>query len=445
MIRIKNLHEWILPIFINLTLFNGFIKALSGVRYFPIIIDLFLLLLILAFLYTRKFTQLHKIGMIDVLVVLFMGVASLNMFHPNIPSIQAGVEGFRKFYFMLVGIFIGRYLITKTSLKILIRLLLITSIIISIYGIKQYLFPTPLDFRLIQMSTASPVTYMMGGHIRSFSTMSGPFHLGVFLMSILLLLFSIWLQYQNNRILFLFISIPFLLALIMTVTKSNWFGLIGGGIFLGLINSKNPLRLIKKSLLLSLIGVGSFLFLFQLSSSYPLFQTIYAGLQAFKNPLEAPTMLIRFDLWRDKFLPMIYESPWIGYGTGSAGEGLANLFTSDSSKFINAHNIFFKVQFEQGLIGLIIFVIFLIYIFNLMWRQRKKIQNSFLKIISNWSLAFFVSIIITGIVGSILDAYPVNLLFWIILGSSTRLYNLEKLELENTQIREINPKAINEN
>ena len=428
--KIHDPKAWIIPILITLGCFNGIVKAITGIRYFPLLIDLSIILLLTGWMFTQMLNQNLRLSKEDLIALIFVAMAVLGMFHPNIPSFQAGLEGLRKFAFMILGFIVGRHLINITGLKRLVKLLLISSFVISLYGIKQYLLPSAIDYRLIELSTSSPITYMMGGHIRAFSTLAGPFHLGIFLVGVLLLLVSIWQVYPAKRFVVILFSIPMLLALIMTVTKSNWFALVVGIAFLIVLNSKSPLRTFGQIFLIGTIVLLTFFVLIQVAKAIPIFRTINDGLQAFINPTEAPTMVFRFELWKDTILPLIQQSPWFGYGTGSAGEGLAFLFDSDVSIFTNAHNIFLKVQFEMGLIGSFVFLVLLISIFSHMMKVRRNLKDPFLRVISNWNLAFFVAMMVAGLVGSILDAYPINLLFWILMGSATRLSHLEKNSIE---------------
>jgi O-antigen ligase len=303
----------------------------------------------------------------------------------------------------------------------LIGVLLVGSFFISLYGVKQFIFPTALDYRLIELSTASPVTYMMGGHIRAFSTLAGPFHLGIYLACTLLLLFAIWQRYPNRRRLVMLLAVPMLAALIMTVTKSNWAGLLAGILTLILLNSRQPLRLIWGLIVIGLVAGLVLYLLVWVSSITPGLETVYTGLQALLNPLEAPTFKFRMDLWNETVIPLMTQSPWFGYGTGSAGEGLINLFENTSSIYIVAHNLYFKIQIELGLLGSLCFWCFLFYALIDIWLVGRRLQDRFLKIVSNWTLAFAVAILVAGLTGAILDAYPVNLIFWLLLGISTRL------------------------
>jgi O-antigen ligase len=427
MIRKTTIRNYLVPGLLLIALFNGLVKALTGIRYFPLIIDFALLALLMAivlFLITQKNPT---IGVIDALAISFIALAAAWMFHPNIPSFAAGLEGFRKFAFMIVGLLIGRYWFrTQESLVILTKALIFPVTLIAIYGIKQYLFPTPLDYRLIELSTSSPGTYLMGGHIRAFSTLSGPFHLGILLVGSALLILSLLISGIKRKPIYVIIFLIQITALIMTVTKSNMFALVAGSLVLVLVLTKRPLRTVKRLIFLALLSGVILLIAFSATANNPQFKTVHQGIQDLISPAQAKTFQFRIGLWQEEVLPLIAESPWVGYGTGSAGEGLEFYFENTSSKYIGSHNLFFKVIFEMGVLGLLIFILLLGSCIVTLFAQLKWLQTPFYKAFNAWALAFTAGVLVAGLTGAILDAYPPNLLFWIVLGIATRLPVLER-------------------
>lgn len=421
-ISIREPQAWILPILIALASMNGLIKAITGVRYFPLLIDISLIVLLVTSIAIRFIVDYPKIGILDLLGLAFIAIAIVAMFNPNIPSLQAGVEGFRKFSFMMIGFFIGRYAIRSlTTIKRIVLVLVTLPVLISLYGIKQYLFPSTLDYRLIDLSSASRVTYLMGGHIRAFSTLSGPFHLGIFLVVSLLLLLAITLKIRKYRLVALILGVPQVIALLMTVTKSNWAALIAGGLALILLSARHPLRMVWRVVILAIIVLVLIFGALQFTQNITELKTLNEGILALINPLSAPTVIIRVNLWRETIIPLIKEAILFGYGTGSAGEGLSNLFTNTNSIFVTSHNILLKIQFELGIIGLAVFLIFIFVCVLHIFRTNRKIQEPFIQAIRDWSLAMTVAILVSGLTGAILDAYPTNFIFWLLLGISTNL------------------------
>lgn len=410
---------------IALASFNGLFKAMTGFRYGPLLIDALLVMLLGASIAVRFTNDYPKIGFLDILGILFLFVALMGMFNPNIPSFQAGIEGFRKFSFMIIGFFIGRYAIrTVTTINRIVWVLIFIAFLISLYGIKQYMLPTAIDYRLIDLSSGSRITYLMGGHIRAFSTLSGPFHLGIYLVCSLLLILAIFLRNRRFWLMALLLGIPQLIALLMTVTKSNWAALIAGGAVIIILASRRPIRSFIRLSILAIISFFLIILLYEVTISIPQLRTINDGIQAILNPLNAPTMIIRFELWRDSIIPLLKNAMWFGYGTGSAGEGLSNLFTNSNSVFVSAHNLFLKVQMELGLIGLISFSIFLFITMIHIWKVNQSLRIPSLIIFRDWTLGFTVAILVSGLTSSILDAYPINFVFWLLLGISTHLYRI---------------------
>ena len=434
MLRKSSIRNYLIPGLILVALLNGLIKSITGIRYFPLALD-FVILLMLVFLgLTILYKEKPRIGIIDVLVFSFITYAFIWMFHPNIPSIEAGLEGFRKFAFMASGLFIGRYWFRTTkSIYHLVNFMLVVPTIIALYGIKQFLFPTSLDFRLIDLSTGSSGTYLMGGHIRAFSTLSGPFHLGILLVGSALLIMGILISGIRRSLLLYIALIIQISSLIMTVTKSNMFALVAGSLTLVMLLTRRPLRtlirLISLGIIIILIVYGAFL----ATANSPQFKTVHQGIQDLLNPVQAETFVYRLGLWQDEVLPLILESPWTGYGTGSAGEGLAFYFDGTNSIHVSAHNQYFKIIFELGIPGFLIFISFLSVCFFAIFRHRRRLKEPFLKVFNSWALAFTVGILVSGLAGSMLDAYPVNLIYWIVLGIATRLvYFLNEAAIYST-------------
>lgn len=431
MIRTSTLRNYSIPGLLLLALLNGLVKSITGIRYFPLIIDFVIVSLILFITLSVLDKANPRVGFIDLLVLVFIFLAFIWIFHPNIPSFAAGLEGFRKFAFMLFGFLLGRYWFkSRESIVVLMKVLIIPVTLIAIYGIKQFILPTSLDYRLIDLSTASRVTYLMGGHIRAFSTLSGPFHLGILLVASSLVILALYLAKVKRNILFLgSLFLIQVIALVMTVTKSNMFALIAGCLVLVFLLTKNPVRTALRLFILGIIGLALVWIIFATTANNQQFRTVHQGIKDLINPAQAQTMLFRLELWQEEVIPLMLASPWTGYGTGSAGEGLGFYFENTKSTYISAHNLFFKVIFELGFPGLLIFLTILGLSFIILFRNHRRLNDPLFMAFNAWGLALIVSVLVAGVAGPILDAYPINLLFWIVIGIATRLPKLQSASL----------------
>lgn len=436
MVKKSTLATWLIPILLTIASINGLIKAITGVRYIPLLIDTGMLLLLGLILISRTVNDHWYVSWADILATIAIGIALLQMLNPNIPTFQIALEGFRKFAFMLLGLFIGRYWLNSAPrIRALLVFMLLVPTALSIYGIKQFAFPSSLDYRLIELSTASPITYLMGGHIRAFSSLSGPFHLGIYLVFGLLLLSGIWLYYRKYRLLAIVLFIPQFVALILTVTKSNWFAFAAGLAVLIFINFKRPLALILRAGMVVVLIMIAIPALLRITEAVPQFSTVHQGLNDLINPLQAKTFLIRLNLWKEEAIPLIESSPWIGSGTGSAGEGLGYLFENTSGKYVISHNLYLKVWIEMGLLGLLIFLFLYLYIAIKILRMRQNLKQPLFRLYADWALAMLTSVAVAGLTGAILDAYPANLVFWIVLGIASSLSIIQGKALQHAEDR----------
>ncbi len=419
--RTRNTAVVVMLVLLPLT---AILKAFTGIRFAPLVFDLGLLLACVLHLGEGLLRGKLRMGAADLLLLFLWGLALLQMFNPNVPSMQAGIEGFRKFIFMSIAFYISRHLFHMPDFRQFSKGMILFSIPVTLYGIKQFLVMWPIDYRMIELSTSSPITFLMGGWIRPFSTMSGPFQLGLYLVVMLPLLLVLltrakprpWLRIS----LFLLLGLQIAL-LIMTRTKGNWGGFLVGVIVLVLLQSHNPLRAALRLAGLTVIG-GMVLGLLLTVASGGTLAVLNDAITAVTNPLEAPTFVFRMQLWTEEIIPALREQWLLGYGTSSAGEGLQNLYEGTASQFFYSHNLYIKVLLEMGLIG---FLAFLTLVGTSLWgglrylRRAHSIQPQ-VAMLLQWSMAVTVAFLIGGIVIPTLDAYPANYYFWLLLGVLSR-------------------------
>lgn len=423
--RTRNAAVVVMLVLLPLT---AILKAFTGIRFAPLVFDLGLLLACVLHLGEGLLRGKLRVGAPDLLLLFLWGLALLQMFNPNVPTMQAGIEGFRKFIFMSIAFYISRHLFHMPDFRLFAKGMILFSIPVTLYGIKQFLVMWPIDYRMIDLSTSSPITFLMGGWIRPFSTMSGPFQLGLYLMVMLLLLLVLltkakpkpWLRLSFILLLGLQIAL-----LVMTRTKGNWGGFLVGVIVLVLLQSRNPIRAALRLTGLAVVG-GLVLGLIMYAASGETRAVLDDAIVAITNPLEAPTFVFRMQLWGEEIIPALREQWLLGYGTSSAGEGLQNLYEGTTSQFFYSHNLYIKVLLEMGVIGFLAFL--MIVGTSMLGGVRYLYRASSIKpqvaMLLQWSLAVTVAFLIAGIVIPTLDAYPANYYFWLLLGVLSRARTL---------------------
>jgi O-antigen ligase len=306
--------------------------------------------------------------------------------------------------------------------------MILFSIPVTLYGIKQFLVMWPIDYRMIELSTSSPITFLMGGWIRPFSTMSGPFQLGLYLMVVLLLLLVMLTKAKPKpwlRLSFLLLLGLQIALLVMTRTKGNWGGFLVGVIVLVLLQSRNPIRAALRLAGLAVVG-GLVLGLIMYVASGETRAVLDDAIVAITNPLEAPTFVFRMQLWGEEIIPALREQWLLGYGTSSAGEGLQNLYEGTTSQFFYSHNLYIKVLLEMGIIGFLAFLALVgtSMLGGLRYLYRATNIKPQAAMLLQWSLTVTVAFLIAGIVIPTLDAYPANYYFWLLLGVLSRARTL---------------------
>jgi O-antigen ligase len=399
---------------------TGILKAITGSRYAPLAVDAAVVLVCAAqFLHAANRGKL-RLGVPDLLHGALLVLALIEILNPNVPSLQAGVEGFRKFAFASIAFYIGRHVITARDWLLLMRASSVVAPLISAYAIKQYFFLSAVDWRMIDMATASRVTYLMGGAVRPFATMPGPFHLGLYVAIMIIAWFGLGVHVrrkQTRRLWFPFTVVLPGIALFLTRTKGNWVAVIAGLAVLLALRPGSVLLKMWRILALTLALISVFAYL--LSSSSALSSTLDDALYAVTHPLSAPTFLYRLDLWLSDVLPAIARSPLLGYGTSSATEGLSNLYAGTGSSFFSSHSLYLKILLEMGVPGLVLFMLLVarsVFVgarYLVAHRSDRGCEASVIRTCAATAVLFLVA----GLVIPVLDAYPCNYLFWLALGT----------------------------
>jgi putative inorganic carbon (hco3(-)) transporter len=407
----------ILLVFVPLT---SILKAVTGSRFAPLTFDLALLLAFGLFIGQGLLRHKIRLAWLDVCLAIFLLWAGLQMFNPNVPSLQAGIEGLRKFAFASILFYVGRHFIRTRDVIFFQKSLIIISIFIAGYGLKQFFFMSAIDYRMIELASASPVTYLMGGWVRPFSTLPGPFHLGLYLVVVSLLLIAQLMLKHGRFSTRLFIPLILFLhlgVLFFTRTKGNWVGLVAGISVLMILHTQRPLKLIARFIALSLAITLIVTIIFAVVPSNTL-GVLEDAIVAVTNPWEAPTFVYRVQLWEEIMVPALRENPLWGYGTSSAGEGLSNLYQNTGAKHFPSHNLFLKVFLELGLVGLFLFFVIVAGSLWQGWKSVRRQQHALpnIKLTQYWGIAAVIAFLVAGLAIPTLDAYPANYYFWLLLG-----------------------------
>lgn len=323
-----------------------------------------------------------------------LGVASSGM----VGGLQALVGLKITFFAILAFVVVWRCPFDARERDRLVSVLMVVGVVTAAYGLAQQAIG-PDRLNAIGYPYNETIRFA-GGFMRSFSTFIQPFGFGFFLMVVVLVAVPVILEdpRRPRNQLFL-LALPVLgIAVLSTIVRGAWLGLIVGVVYLGV----HRYRLLLLLLPVAMIAV--------------LFLPAEAAGPAFSGSSTEE----RADGWREN-LPVVIERP-IGTGigsTGSAALATARLSGADRRTY-QTDNYYFKVVLELGLVGLWIFGLLLAGIFSETRRTALRVggrDGAFLA----GAAACVLGIAAACTVATYFEIFPMDLLFWLFAGIAADL------------------------
>lgn len=405
-LKIKfSLNEKRIFIIVFMILYINILRPFSNYRLLEFLIDLIASCCILLHLLTQK---INKIIFILITIIFFFLVLSIiQIFNPNVPTIIAGLEGFRKtalpFIFCFFGLFGFK---THEAIYIFIKRFVIISIPFLLYGVKQYWLPTNIDYLYLSTNEANIYTGQLFGKERAVSFFAGPFHFGMFAAIITILcLYLIQKTHKfKERLIWIVSLFLSLLSCYCTLTRTNFVAMIFSILFyIILVKMKKYLFLIPFMAALCILIINYFI-----NNAYKLLMSKLEFVRLIGTIFNAgddSRFLGRIDGWKE-ILSLISKHPIIAYGIGSAGDTLQ--YTYDFNYHITSHDFYLKILMETGFIGLGLVAIFLILILTGLIFHSIRTDNLNDKHLFAASLSILSIFLVNSFVNSTIETYPVS-------------------------------------
>lgn len=386
-------------------LYVNALRPFNVYQYAALSVDLLIVCCIFLHLFTQRINK--NIFFLLMLLSGFVFLSVLQIFNPNIPELSAGIEGLRKTSFALILVFIG-LLSFKDIEKInwFIKKFTILSMPLILYGIKQYFSLSEFDYLYLYSNAADIYTGQLFGKVRATSVFSGPFHFGMFTAFISLL--GLYL-YKNsvgrkNKFVWFLVIVVSLLACYTSLTRTNLIAaLISLALFYTLIYFK------KFFISIPILVVCSFFSFSYMSSNVNALlmseNSLLRMLGTIFNATNDTRFLGRTHGWQ-AIIDLVKESPFVAYGTGSAGDTLQNTYSFEHHE--TSHNYFLKILMETGVPGLTLMFTFLVITSLLLLMFVGKARSQEEKLIFALSLSIFSIFIINSLVNSAIETYPVS-------------------------------------
>ena len=410
----------LLAIVIVLGEWTGLARGVFGVPIYAGVLDIALVaitsVVVINLLRRRDFP---RITLLTVLIAGYMLLAAVEILNPNVPSLRAGLEGYRKTAFTMLAFFVVTYSGDVDAGRFF-RLVAIGSVPAFLWATRQFIAPLPAELNIVASSGISPVTFHSGQLLRAFSPTAGPFHLGILGGAIMIV--GIVLAVSRGRA-WLLVAACAGLALGLSLTRANIVGAIAGCAVIAITATPFRARLRTAAYAAVPLGVAAIAVLFAVgilslsppstatngapgSSPGPSTTTLGGLVSGVENPLQDKNLQFRFAYW-ESYAASIVQRPLIGYGTSSAADGFDHFYQGTGSLNFEPHSVYFKAALELGLGGLLLFLAIL---GSVAWSIFRA--WSFDPQTSRTVLGILTLVAVAGITGPMLDAYPVNLLFW---------------------------------
>ncbi|MEC4817106.1 MAG: IctB family putative bicarbonate transporter [Scytonema sp. PMC 1069.18] len=372
---------------------------------------------------------------IHLLVLLYWGIAVIAT--ALSPVKKAALIDLRTFtLYLLLFALCARVLKLPRFRYWLVGLYLHVSLIVSIYGLRQWFFGAR------QLATWVDPESPLSKTTRVYSYLGNPNLLAGYLLPAMILSCVAIFAWQSwfKKALALTIFIVNGSCLILTFSRGGWIGLVVSAIaLLGLLYYWWSLRMppfwrtwSPWILLGGLVGSLVFAVIFVEPVRERVF-SIFADRKDSSNNF-------RKNVWAGA-LKMVQDYPWIGIGPGhNAFNKIYPLYQIPRYSALSAYSVFLEHVVELGFIGLACFLWLLVVIFNTAFLELRRLRE-LQSVDGFWLIGAIASIagmLAHGLVDTVWYRPEVNTVWWLMVALVASYYR--PLPLNKTQQRSPNPK-----
>ena len=356
---------------------------------------------------------------IHLLVALYWGVMVLAT--AVSPVKAAAISGLIKLTLNLLLFLLMARVLRRPRLRTgLVTAYLLTALIVSVYGMRQWFFGAEA------LATWVDPTSNLAGTTRVYSYLGNPNLLAGYLVPAVMLsgaaVFA-WSRW-TPKLLAIVALLVNTACLVLTFSRGGWLGFVAGGFALLVLLVQfwsirfNPFWQ-RWALPLLMGGSVAFLML-AVSALAPLrdrVMSIFAGRSDSSNNF-------RINVWI-AVIDMIKDRPFLGIGPGNdAFNKVYPLYQQPRYTALSAYSVILEIAVEAGLIGLAIFFWLLTVTFGQGWRQLQHLREQQSRQ-GYWliaALATMVGMLVHGLVDTIWYRPQVSILWWLMLALVASYY-----------------------
>lgn len=378
-----------------------FLWALPVIAFVPFLptmvflaLSLVSIAVLLAWLFSKQTNKLKFFGInkyILVYIVVYMYAAFASVARTSSIKVALVTIGLTLFYFVIVNV-----IDTQKKFHFVMLIFLTVGVIISLYGIYQFLFPANFGGTWVDSKMFENIK------MRVYATFDNPNVLGEYLLLTIPFSTAYFFTEKNwiRKLIALGATGIMFLCLLLTYSRGCYLGiLIGMGVFLILLD--------RRFIWLAVLGL--------ILLPFVLPQSIISRFTSIGN-LEDSSTSYRLNIWLGTITML--KDYWIcGTGPGiDAFNQVYPLYSYNSIAAPHSHNLFLQLMCDAGIVGVGIFIFILYKFFRTTCSALKieKIKKNRVFIIAG------ISAILAFSVQSMFDYtfynYKVVIMFWITLG-----------------------------
>jgi putative inorganic carbon (HCO3(-)) transporter len=356
---------------------------------------------------------------IHLLVLLYLGIATVAT--ALSPVKMAALDGLVKLgMYIILFALMSRVLRSPRIRSVLITVYLLTALVISTEGIRQWFFGARA------LATWVDAESSLAGTTRVYSYLGNPNLLAGYLLPAVMLsaaAFFVWRRWLP-KLLALVMTVMSAVCVVLTFSRGGWIGFVlGGFVFLLLLvnwwSVYLPRFWRKWAFPLVLGGAIGFVLLGVLLVA-PLRDRV---LSMFVGRNDSSNNF-RLNVWAS-VRQMIRDRPILGIGPGNDAFNLVYpRYQATGFTALSAYSVFLEIAVETGLIGLGCFLWFLLVTFNSGWHRLQQLRDT-----GNrqgfWlmgAMAAMVGMLGHGLVDTVWYRPPVATLWWLMVAIVASFY-----------------------
>ncbi len=323
-------------------------------------------------LITRKYTRPFLVFVGFAIVYLLLHIISwIATDQPNDTGLLATVYNNRLIWYLLIGYGLALLMPEPQHRRTFTRVLIGASTVVCLIGLAQWILPKDImtHFGYSIERGVKPNFFIddKPDFPRIMSTIRDPNSLGAFLIlpTTLLVILLTKLRDSKQRILIMGLLLLHSLAILLTFSRGAWIGMTVALIAVGIFTFKNHIHISVRKLILPAV-ILIFLTAGVLYSQRNSYFVQNIVLHSDSKTVAADPNELRLE-FLNKSINGVENNPE-GNGPGTAG--LVSTRLTDGG--LLTENYYLQIAYEVGLMGLLIFVAFMIYVCKILWSLRHK-------------------------------------------------------------------------